>query len=1157
MKFILPYFIIIFFIISDIIVFSHSVPNNETEINNNNSQSIQNNETDVNNNNNSQYIQKIKREINNDDSKSNPKNETDINNNKKPLSNEVQQVKIARPSIDGKLYVNGTSLVNSKEETVILKGLSTHGLTWYPAYVNKDLFTFLSEEWDMNLIRLAMYSESYIKNKKENLEILYRGIDAAIESNMYVLIDWHILNDYDPMMNVEEAKEFFNMISEKYANVPNLIYEICNEPNQGAKWENIYKYSNIIVPIIRNHNPNAVIIIGTPNYDQDLESAIAKPVSFKNVMYTFHFYSAEHHDDLMVRFENAIKSGLPVFISECGITMGDGNGNRDYEYAVKWFDLLNKYQTSYAIWNLSNKKENSSIIKASSRESKKLLEKDLTGTGKWVRSLLKGVSPSDIPQGDVNEKYTFWETIISLISVVGYEKVNSLNYYSNIIILCTEIFIFLGVMSMIYFYFSNKKCWTYDQFIRKHGLGDVKVYNIKHLYMKIFIVMALWISTLMYLIWRCVFTFNKGILPIICNSILLIVEIAEFLESCIFYTNLLKCKKYPVPVIEDDEFPDVDIFIATYNESEELLRKTINGCNHLDYPDKKKVHIWVCDDNRRSNIRQLAKKMNVGYFDRPDNKGAKAGNLNNAMSHTFSPYIVTLDADMIVKSNFLLKTIPYFIYVEKCNAKLSKSEQRHLGFLQTPQCFYEPDIFQYNLYSETKVPNEQDFFYRLAEVSRTSSNSVIYGGSNTVISRKALEDVGGFYTESITEDYATGLLLESKGYLSLATPEPLASGMTPNTFDDHIKQRSRWACGVVNIIRNKHMNPLWNMKLHFIQRLNYISSAFYWYTPFNKLIYMISPFFFAVFNIPVFRCTSLEIMIYWLPMFILQNICLRILTNNMISIKWSNIFQMSVMPFLITPVLKETFGISKKKFKVTDKSNNKSLLSKKKYIRMIPFIIFGILSIIGVIRISLMINLYNTICPIIILFWLCVNFYTIVMIIFLISGREKDEENDEYIHSAVVVRTNEVAIVEDVKGIEKYAITSVLMEHTIKLLINTNDFLEIGDVANVNLNIRKYKVRLNCVVTSIRSISEQYLLTMEIKNYDNEEEYLQILFDRMPTLPQTLKWEFFLTILWRNILYRFIRMFSYFYIEKPIAKPITKPMTKQITKPLKLEIVIE
>ena len=138
-------------------------------------------------------------------------------------------------------------------------------------------------------------------------------------------------------------------------------------------------------------------------------------------------------------------------------------------------------------------------------------------------------------------------------------------------------------------------------------------------------------------------------------------------------------------------------------------------------------------------MRALAKRMGVGYFDRPNNEGAKAGNLNHALSLTSAPYIVTLDADMIVKSDFLLKTIPYFVDVEKRNSELPEDQQVHLGLLQTPQAFYDPDVFQHALYSETRTTNEQDYFYRTIEVARTGSNSVIYGGSNTIISREALE----------------------------------------------------------------------------------------------------------------------------------------------------------------------------------------------------------------------------------------------------------------------------------------------------------------------------------------------------------------------------------------------------------------------------------
>ena len=257
---------------------------------------------------------------------------------------------------------------------------------------------------------------------------------------------------------------------------------------------------------------------------------------------------------------------------------------------------------------------------------------------------------------------------------------------------------------------------------------------------------------------------------------------------------------------------------------------------------------------------------------------------------------------MIVRSEFLLKTIPYFVYVEKLSAKLPEEKRKHLGLLQSPQCFYDPDVFQYALYSENNIPNEQDFFYRTIEVGKTSSNSVIYGGSNTVLSRRALEDIGGFYTETITEDFATGMLIESEGYLSLAIPEPLASGQTPHTFKEHIKQRTRWGRGVINTA--KKLKIFRRKGLSLGQKFSYWSSKSYWYSPIKNLIYVLSPLFFAVFMIPVFRCNWLELVIFWLPMFILQDLSLRIVGGNKVSLKWSGIYELSVMTFILIPVIK-------------------------------------------------------------------------------------------------------------------------------------------------------------------------------------------------------------------------------------------------------------
>ena len=166
-------------------------------------------------------------------------------------------------------------------------------------------------------------------------------------------------------------------------------------------------------------------------------------------------------------------------------------------------------------------------------------------------------------------------------------------------------------------------------------------------------------------------------------------------------------------------------------------------------------------------------------------------------------------------------------------------------------------------------------------MAKTVSNSVIYGGSNTVLSRRALEAVGGFYTGSITEDFATGLLIEAAGFISLAVPEPLASGIAPFTFKEHIKQRTRWGRGVIVTARKL---KIWQRKeLSLQQKVNYWSSVIYWYSPIKNLIYTLAPLMYAVFAIPVFRCSWLELLVYWVPMYVMQTFCLSLVSGNRVS----------------------------------------------------------------------------------------------------------------------------------------------------------------------------------------------------------------------------------------------------------------------------------
>lgn len=308
---------------------------------------------------------------------------------------------------------------------------------------------------------------------------------------------------------------------------------------------------------------------------------------------------------------------------------------------------------------------------------------------------------------------------------------------------------------------------------------------------------------LLYLFWRILFTipFGQGPGALAGALILLVAELLNQIDFVLNIQSMSKVRNYPLPEMDPDQiWPDVDVFIATYNESRNLLYKTVNGCLKMRYPDPKKVHIYLCDDGNRPEIASLTKEKGIHYLARQDRMGAKAGNLNHALNHSTSPYIVTLDADMIPKSEFLLQTIPYFIQANALNAALPADQKAPLGFIQTPQSFYNPDLFQYHLYGLNEISNEQDYFYRIIEPAKTATNSVIYGGSNTVLSRQALQSVGGFYTKAITEDFATGLLIEGNGYVSLGLSRPLASGLSPDNFAELIKQRIRWGRGVINVL---------------------------------------------------------------------------------------------------------------------------------------------------------------------------------------------------------------------------------------------------------------------------------------------------------------------------------------------------------------------
>lgn len=296
----------------------------------------------------------------------------------------------------GRLHVKGTKLVDKKGHEVQLRGVSTHGLSWYPQYVNDKCFAQLHDKWGANVVRLAMYTEEYngycsgdAKNRSDLKKLIKKGVRLAKKHKMYVIVDWHILSDGNPNSHKKEAKAFFREMSREFKGYNNVIYEICNEPNNGTSWKEIKSYARSVISTIRKNDKKAVIVVGTPTWSQDVDQAAADPIKGDNIMYALHFYAATHKTDLRNKMTAAINKGLPVFVTEYGICDASGNGVIDKKEADRWVQTMDEYGVSYIAWNLSNKQESSSIIKSSCPKVSGFKKSELSDEGRWLYHLLR------------------------------------------------------------------------------------------------------------------------------------------------------------------------------------------------------------------------------------------------------------------------------------------------------------------------------------------------------------------------------------------------------------------------------------------------------------------------------------------------------------------------------------------------------------------------------------------------------------------------------------------------------------------------------------------------------------------------------------------------------------------------------------------------
>ena len=286
-------------------------------------------------------------------------------------------------------------LCGADGQSVMLRGVSLNGLITSESFLNRELFRELAGQDGVNLFRLPMYTYGvgtvgYCTNgdKERHKQDVALGVELAKLEDMYVIIDWHILSDGDPNTYLEEAKRFFAEMAERYAGSCHVLYEICNEPN-GVDWPTVKRYAEQLIPVIREKAPQAVILVGNPDWSKDLYSVEADPLDFENVLYSLHFYAATHGQSYREMTEEVSQRGLPVFVTEYGVTAASGGLPRDLESADLWIELLERENISYCMWSFSKVAEACSAIRPTVPKYSGFTREDYTETGIWLLDTLQ------------------------------------------------------------------------------------------------------------------------------------------------------------------------------------------------------------------------------------------------------------------------------------------------------------------------------------------------------------------------------------------------------------------------------------------------------------------------------------------------------------------------------------------------------------------------------------------------------------------------------------------------------------------------------------------------------------------------------------------------------------------------------------------------
>ena len=425
------------------------------------------------------------------------------------------------------------------------------------------------------------------------------------------------------------------------------------------------------------------------------------------------------------------------------------------------------------------------------------------------------------------------------------------------------------------------------------------------------IVIAILLGLLLrYLSWRILSTLNlatplSGTLSIL----LLVMELLGVTGSIIQLVLLLRVSdrrpqadQLQGEVIAGRYTPRVDVFIPTYDEPAFILRRTVIGCQAMDYPD---TTVYLLDDTRRPAIQALAAELGCEYLTRPDNHHAKAGNLNHAIAQTAGELIVSFDADFVPTRNFLWRTVGFF-------------QDPQVALVQTPQSFYNPDPIARNLGLEGILTPDEEVFYRQIQPMRDGVGGVVCSGTSFVVRRAALEATGGFVTESLSEDYFTAVRLAAQGNQVIYLEEKISAGLAAETIAAHATQRIRWAQGTLQAFFIES-NPLTIPGLTPIQRLAHLEGLLHWFSSIPRIVFLLMPLAYTFLQVIPIQASTAEVLYFFLPYYLVQLTVFSWLNHRARSALLSDVYTLVLVFPLAATVIQALLQPFSQGFHVTPK----------------------------------------------------------------------------------------------------------------------------------------------------------------------------------------------------------------------------------------------